>query len=60
MEKATHGTGLEVIQKSNFGQVMFVMSSGHPKETTNKQLDVQFGVRKPELMEEIYELSAYR
>ena len=39
---------------------MFVMSSGHPKETTNKQLDIQFGVQKPGLMEEIYELSAYR
>ena len=39
---------------------MFVMSSGHPKETTNKQLDIQFGVQKAELVGEIYELPAYR
>ena len=38
---------------------MFVTSSGHPKET-NKQLDIQLGVQKPELVEEIYKLPAYR
>ena len=47
-------------QKSSFGQVVFVTSSGHPKETTNKQLDIQLGVPKPEPGDEIYELSAYR